>query len=958
MSDDNWRFAEDVVKRLNKELGAYGGEVTPGVMTKAVTGVARGEELFARPELHRPWRTPSAQRHSEVVVAKEQEIEAITRKLTDLRGQVATANREIQRLQLAHKNEIQKVISDKDKAYDELKVKLEAAQALLEEQKSTSEKQMKVLKSQQDTEIAKLQTKLKQGTDAANEMSTIYMKQIDDVKAAASREVELIQNLANSRTAELSEELSAANTALRKFQDRSLLSVGELQAEARRNEQRLMDQLKEQEKRFESMRAAMQAERQAVEVQRDKVTGEKAESSEGLRTITQDLKETEQRFRDWNARLISDLDQIYDYYSAMIREVEKEATVPTAGIIPQQKVTDVYIPPRLAAEPLSRVTMDRIVERLYQLTLMKQSHANASQALMRKIRTIESSSASQQEITARAVEEKEMQLTKLLAEVVESKSRQERLEKALAEAQLQFQDLESRLSAANTRLQFFNDDLASALASPSATVSPPVKDVTFVLLSVEGGNLLWESDPQAANGAMMMLNNSVRSKMAQFGAYECFSDGTTMMLAFHDPVSACRFALETQVWLMELPWPAAINAHYNTCEEYSQDDQGNRFLVFRGLRVAMAVHSGDVEMEPTGLPTGVGESRVHYFGKTIIQALHLASLALGGQIVVSNQVWQRVKDRAVEVGMPAVTDLGDHRLTVAMRGGSDGPTTSEILTLVQILPPQLKNRKFDRQSMFDARKHLSGTEPTASIVPQLSHIRRSTLTDETNAIKSRHAVVNKAMETLQDELASVTTVIEALSVKIKDAKIGTHTFSQSDLSTQATTLDRLVSKLDVIKSDLSRVQLNHEDMKGKVKALEDLLALHSRVTLSEDDFRRRIEIVNERCNQQLYEASQQNEMKMRQLHQTIAKLEHQNGELRRQVMTAPVGAVPHAEPVSHTKRAEIDKKAVVSVTTPSPSVSDTLRSKRTPSAQKPVKAGGISPTFPDKLKKKVQGSTH
>lgn len=948
MSDD-YRFADEVAKRSNKELGAYGGDVVPGIMTRTITGVARGEELFSRPELHRPWRTPTTQRHAEVVVAKEQEIEVLTRKLTELRSQVATGNREIQRIQSSNKIQLKTELDAKDKIIVDLKDKIELAARDLVETKANYESQIKALKSQQDIDMGKVQSKLKQASDSAGELSAVYTKQIDDIKAAAAREVDLIQRLCNSRTAELSDELKISNEALRKCQERHLVSIGELQAEMRRNESRVMEQLREQEKRFEAMRTSLQSERQTVEFQRDKVSTEKADSQDRLRSTGEDLKITEQRFRDWNSRILSDLDQIFEYYSAMIREVEKESPLPSTDVLPQQRVTDVYIPPRLSSEPVTRVSMDRIIERLFQLTLMKQSHSSASQSLLRKIRNMEVDFASKSEATHRTADEKELQLTRLLTEVVESRGRQERLEKAIAESQVQFADLESRLSAATIRLQFFNDDLASALSSPAATVAPPTKDVTFVLVAVEGGNILWESDPQAASTSLMMMNNAIRAKMAQYGAYECFSDGTTMMLAFHDPIAACRFALESQLWLMELPWPASITAHYNTCDTFHEDEKGNRFLIFRGLRAAMAIHSGDVEMEPTGLPVGVGESRVHYFGRTVIQSLHLASMAVGGQIVVSNQVWQRVKTRSDDLGKPAVTDLGDHRLTVALRGGSDGPTTSEVITLVQLQPAQLAARKFDRQSMFDARKHLHVADSTG-ITPQLSHIRRSTLTDEVTSLRSRQAVVTKAMETLQDESSAVGTNLDALVVKIRDARAGTHIFNAADLQTQATTVDRLVSKLDVVKSDLGRALTSNEDLRQKCKSLEDTLALHSRVTMSEDDFRRRIEIANERCNQQVFEANQQSESKLQQLRQALAQFEQQNTELRRQLHgpshLQPLGEHP-TQSLAQSGRATSTTKRTAS-TKPVRTASSATESR-----------SGNSPTFPDKLKKTVStGRNH
>ena len=945
--DDSWRFAEEAARRQTKELGAYGGEVVPGVAVRSVTGITRGEELYCRPELHRPWRTPSAQRHAEAIVTKEQEIEALTRKCTDFRNQVAVANREIQRLQASSKVDLTKLQGDKDTEIAKLKNEIVELNNQLSQQKTNHDHQLRILRTQLEAEVSRAQAKAKSAVDSLNDMSNAYARQIDDVKAAAVREVELIQQLCNARTAELTNDLQAATEALQKTQTRTAASLGEMQAEMRRSEQRCFDQLKEQERRFEAMRGSLQSERQVVEVQRDKATTEQAGVQEKSKSLSLDLVETETRFKDWNQRILSDLDQLFEYYSAMIREVE-ENSVPVVSNTPQ--VSEVYIPPRLSGEQLQRVTMDRIAERLQQLTLMKQQHSRATMALQRKIRDLEANADNQSQLQQRGSQEKDLQLSRMLSEVIEARARQDRLQAAFTEMQEKFVDVEARLSSALVRLQFFNEDLSQALQNPAASVAPPVKDVTFVLLCVDGAAMLWEYDTNAAQSATMLLNSTVRSKLAQYGAYECFSDGATMMIAFHDPAAACRFCIETQLWLMEAPWPPSILAHHNTAETYEQDERGNRFLVFRGLRVGMAIHSGEVEMEPTGLPVGIGEGRVHYFGRTVILALHLASMALGGQIIVSGPVWEKVKGAANDLGGHVMSDLGDHRLTVASRD-SPNSTTTEVMALVQLLPTQLQARNFSRQAMFDARKHLqAGDTPAAS--PALSHLRRSILADEVTALRNRKTAISKAVETLSDEVAAVTKLVEALRLKVKDAQMNNRTFSAAEIASQSASIDRLVTRSDTMRTDITRVIAAEKEVTAQIKTLDDTLQQHSRITMTEDDFRRRIDIANERCNERIFENNMQNEHKLQQLKNALAKSEQSNQQLLQRLSSSSTqqqplahDSKPLADTTNHAKSGGFAEHSTTKPPTGGRPPSST-RSRPASSDAKPVRAeiakGGVS----------------
>jgi hypothetical protein len=82
-----------------------------------------------------------------------------------------------------------------------------------------------------------------------------------------------------------------------------------------------------------------------------------------------------------------------------------------------------------------------------------------------------------------------------------------------------------------------------------------------------------------------------------------------------------------------------------------------------------------------------------------------------------------------------------------------------------------------------------------------------------------------------------------------------------------------------MRGDLTRVVAAEKELATQLKSLDDTLAQHSRITMTEDDFRRRIDIANERCNERIFENNLQNEHKQQQLRNALTKSEQSNQHL-------------------------------------------------------------------------------
>ena len=63
-------------------------------------------------------------------------------------------------------------------------------------------------------------------------------------------------------------------------------------------------------------------------------------------------------------------------------------------------------------------------------------------------------------------------------------------------------------------------------------------------------------------------------------------------MAFHDPIDAISWALDVQHKLLLLPWPPMLLSHADAKEQYSPGFLPKQVLLFKGLRVRMAMHTG------------------------------------------------------------------------------------------------------------------------------------------------------------------------------------------------------------------------------------------------------------------------------------------------------------------------------------------------------------------------------
>jgi class 3 adenylate cyclase len=197
---------------------------------------------------------------------------------------------------------------------------------------------------------------------------------------------------------------------------------------------------------------------------------------------------------------------------------------------------------------------------------------------------------------------------------------------------------------------------------------PPRGKAVIVVTSIEESMALFEAKPLAMKHALATHNDIIRKLRAQHFGYEVSADGDGFFVAFHDAVDAFSFALNLQQNLYNADWSEEILS----CPE--AHDDGN---AFRGLRVKVAVHMGDVSTEQNSTT-----SRMEYTGDTVGITKSILSMAYGGQILTTFDTWNVASFLAEsKLDSPQVVDLGVHVVRKG-RCSNQGVISERILQLV------------------------------------------------------------------------------------------------------------------------------------------------------------------------------------------------------------------------------------------------------------------------------------
>jgi hypothetical protein len=136
--------------------------------------------------------------------------------------------------------------------------------------------------------------------------------------------------------------------------------------------------------------------------------------------------------------------------------------------------------------------------------------------------------------------------------------------------------------------------------------------------------------------------------------------------------------------------------------------------------------------------------------------------------------------------------------------------------------------------------------------------------------------------TLAEEAESVGTSVTSLACKVRDAQVNGRIYSQADIVAHIAAIDRIVARTDVVRRDSERVGQSQRETIAAIRVLEEQVALQAKVSMSEDEYKKKLDLVNDRANERLHEQRLQSEHHIQQLRSSLQRAEAAAAELRKQ----------------------------------------------------------------------------
>eukprot|EP00727_Mastigamoeba_balamuthi_P005127 m51a1_g14612 putative adenylate cyclase (631) ;mRNA; r:1208848-1211367 len=332
----------------------------------------------------------------------------------------------------------------------------------------------------------------------------------------------------------------------------------------------------------------------------------------------------------------------------------------------------------------------------------------------------------------------------------------------------------------------------------TSSVRPPTgKTVAIAFTDIEGSTEQWESNPAAMRIALEQHFTVLRDNLLAVDGYEVKTEGDAMMAAFETPQAAARWCALSQEALLATDWSPLILQSSHAREERTVDGD----LLFKGLRVRMGVHCGEVHRQ-TDKITG----RADFFGMAVNKAARIANLAHGGQILLSAPMWDLVKGDMAGVVSGVVGEF-------ELKGFKNKER------IVQMLPVALKGRSFPPpKTTADASKNqlLHEKSEGALVSPDQAADAQSLESLLPELLSLEHLVKELASRVPASEQSKVTHIHgEVLSLKQKLTGIS------AEADKQAKQCGDRVKELE---EELQRVTKERDEVSKESKILHDLFA--------------------------------------------------------------------------------------------------------------------------------------
>ncbi|GLE01926.1 hypothetical protein PINS_up010764 [Pythium insidiosum] len=208
-----------------------------------------------------------------------------------------------------------------------------------------------------------------------------------------------------------------------------------------------------------------------------------------------------------------------------------------------------------------------------------------------------------------------------------------------------------------------------------------LEKVVLVQISVQGFREMMAQAKDLMEDAKLLYEHTVLSRLStEYGGHEILSHPRSglFVIAFASEFHAAKWCLSLQLSLVYAAWNDKLLKQFEDMrEEFIRPPAGSKsrknVILYRGFRVRMVIHAADPDVPPE---------------KSLADAVKwtnsVSEFAHGGQIVLSDSVWDRLKEQLVQLGNPVVEDLGCHSVL------------DEEVMLMLLLPRDLECRRFPK----------------------------------------------------------------------------------------------------------------------------------------------------------------------------------------------------------------------------------------------------------------------
>lgn len=191
--------------------------------------------------------------------------------------------------------------------------------------------------------------------------------------------------------------------------------------------------------------------------------------------------------------------------------------------------------------------------------------------------------------------------------------------------------------------------------------------ITFVFSDIEESTALWRKDFDVMTESLIIHNRVMREAIADYNGYEVKTEGDSFLVSFDSPIDACNFCLKAQLSLLKCKWPDKLSSFDETSELTYETAEGKNIVIWKGLRIRMGIHCAPANSknanERLNITVDPVTQRADYFGPPVNICSRVMGKASGGEIMISDQVYEKIKNSLSELDTDIIVkDRGSHQL--------------------------------------------------------------------------------------------------------------------------------------------------------------------------------------------------------------------------------------------------------------------------------------------------------